>query len=139
MSFKLISLLVFISFVVFILFSFSKRSGWLKLRKKYEDRSEFDGVIIKNISAKFVKNTYFNGILNIGVNDKFLHLSINPFFKLFTPSLLVPLEDLSLSIEKRNSIFKFKIKFKKSPDIFFVLQKETLKNWDLRYNRPIKL
>ena len=131
MSFKLIFLLVFISFVVFILFSFSKRCGWLKLSKKYGDRSEFDGVIIKNISAKFVKNTYFNGILNIGVNDKFLHLSMNPFFKHFTPSLLVPLEDLSLSIEKRNSIFKFKIKFKESPDIFFCITKRNAENLGL--------
>ncbi|MFY8350472.1 hypothetical protein AAEU29_08060 [Pseudoalteromonas sp. SSM20] len=123
MSFELISLLIFIFFLAFIFFSFSKCSGWLKLSKKYEDRSEFDGVIIKNISAKFVKNIYFNGILNIGVNDKFLHLSINPFFKLFTPSLLVPLDDLSFSFEKRNAIFKFKIKFKESPDIFFCITK----------------
>ena len=121
MSFELISLLIFISFLLVIFFSFSKSSGWSKLSEKYIHKNEFDGVIIKNISANFTKNVYFNGILNIGANEQFLHLSINPFFKLFTPNLLVPIHDLSFSIEKRNAIFRFKIKFKEFPDIYFCI------------------
>jgi hypothetical protein len=117
--------------LVFIFFSFSKSSGWSKLSEKYEDKSEFDGVIIKNISANFIKNIYFNGILNIGINDNFLHLSISPFFKLFTPNLLVPLDDLSFSVEKRNVLFKFKIKFKESPDIFFCITQRNAKKLGL--------
>ena len=72
--------------------------------RSIKNKEDFDDVIIKNISANFTKNDYFNGILNIGVNDDFMPLSINPFF---TPNLLVPIQDLSFSIEKCNLIFKF--------------------------------
>tara|TARA_B110000211_G_scaffold131825_1_gene151261 strand:- start:6392 stop:6715 length:324 start_codon:yes stop_codon:yes gene_type:complete len=106
-SFELIFLLIFICFFLFILSSFSKSSGWSKWSEKYKNKEDFDDVIIKNISANFTKNDYFNGILNIGVNDDFMPLSINPFFKFFTPNLLVPIQDLSFSIEKCNLIFKF--------------------------------
>jgi len=130
-SFELIFLLIFICFFLFILSSFSKSSGWTKLSDKYKNKEDFDDVIIKNISANFTKNDYFNGILNIGVNDNFMHLSINPFFKFFTPNLLVPIQDLSFSIEKRNLIFKFKIEFKEYPDIFFCITQRNAKKLGL--------
>jgi len=126
-SFELISLLIFISFFLFIFSSFSKSSGWSKLSEKYKNKNDFDGVIIKNISANFTENDYFNGILNLGVNENFMHLSINPFFKFFTPNLLVPINELSFSIEKRNLIFKFKIEFEKCPDIFFCITQRNAK------------
>ncbi len=131
MSFELIFLLIFICFLLFILSSFSKSSGWSKLSEKYKNKEDFDDVIIKNISANFTNNDYFNGILNIGVNDNFMHLSINPFFKFFTPNLLVPIQDLSFSIEKRNLIFKFKIEFKECPDIFFCITQRNAKKLGL--------
>ena len=131
MSFELIFLLIFICFLLFILSSFSKSSGWSKLSEKYKNKEDFDDVVIKNISANFTKNDYFNGILNIGVNDNFMHLSINPFFKFFTPNLLVPIQDLSFSIEKRNLIFKFKIEFKEYPDIFFCITQRNAKKLGL--------
>ena len=131
MSFELIFLFIFICFFLFILSSFSKTSGWSKLSEKYKNKEDFDDVIIKNISANFTKNDYFNGILNIGVNDNFMHLSINPFFKFFTPNLLVPIQDLSFSTEKRNLIFKFKIEFKEYPDIFFCITQRNAKKLGL--------
>ena len=131
MSFELIFLLIFICFFLFILSSFSKSSGWSKLSEKYKNKEDFDDVIVKNISANFTKNDYFNGILNIGVNDNYMHLSINPFFKFFTPNLLVPIQDLSFSIEKRNLIFKFKIEFKEYPDIFFCITQRNAKKLGL--------
>ena len=127
MSFELIFLLIFICLFLFTLSSFSESSGWSKLSEKYKNKDDFDDVIIKNISANFTKDDYFNGILNIGVNDNFMHLSINPFFKFFTPNLLVPIQDLSFSVEKSNLIFKFKIEFKEYPDIFFCITKRNAK------------
>ncbi len=131
MSFELIFLPIFISTFLFIIYSFSKSSGWAQLSKKYKNKNKFDGVTIKNISANFTKNDYFNGILNIGINNQFIHLSINPFFKFFTPNLLVPLDELSYSIVKRNLIFKFKIEFKEHPDIFFCISKRNAKKLGL--------
>lgn len=131
MSFELIFLLIFICFLLFILSSFSKSSGWSKLSEKYKNKEDFDDVVIKNISANFTKNDYFNGVLNIGVNDNFMHLSINPLFKFFTPNLLVPIQDLSFSIEKRNLMFKFKIEFKEYPDIFFCITQRNAKKLGL--------
>jgi len=130
-SFDFIFILVLISFMLLIFFSFSKSSGWSQLSEKYKNRNEFDGVIIKNISVNFSKDVYFNGIFNIGVNEHFLFLSINPFFKFFTPNLLVPINDLSFSLEKRNLIFKFKIGFKEYPDIFFCITKRNAKKLGL--------
>jgi hypothetical protein len=126
-SFELIFLFIFISFLLFIFSSFSESSGWSKLSEKYKNKDDFDGVIIKNISANFTKDDCFNGILNMGVNDNFMHLSINPFFKFFTPNLLVPMQDLSFSVEKSNLIFKFKIEFKEFLDIFFCITKRNTK------------
>ncbi len=117
--------------MLLIFFSFSKSSGWSQLSEKYKNKNEFDGVIIKNISANFSKDVYFNGIFNIGVNEHFLLLSINPFFKFFTPNLLVPINDLSFSLENRNLIFKFKIEFKEYPDIFFCITKRNAKKLGL--------
>ena len=131
MSFELIFLLIFICFLLFILSFFSKSSGWSKLSEKYKNKEDFDDVVIKNISANFTKNDYFNGVLNIGVNDNFMHLSINPLFKFFTPNLLVPIQDLSFSIEKRNLMFKFKIEFKEYPDIFFCITQRNAKKLGL--------
>jgi hypothetical protein len=130
-NFELLVLLIFICFLFFILSSFSRSSGWSNLSERYRNKDDFDGVIIKNISANFTKNDYFNGILNLGVNDSFIHLSINPFFKFFTPNLLVPIQDLSFSIEKRNLIFKFKIEFKEYPDIFFCITQRNAKKLGL--------
>jgi hypothetical protein len=120
-SFDLIFFIVFILFFVFIFLSFYKKSGWFKLSQKYKNKNDFDGEIVKNISANFNKNNYFNGILNIGVNDQFIYLSLNPLFKFFTPNLLIPIHDVSFSSEKRNLIFKFKIEFREYPDIFFCI------------------
>ncbi|GHE83545.1 hypothetical protein [Thalassotalea profundi] len=94
MSFELIFFSIFIPFCLFIFYSFAKSSGWSKLSEKYKNKEEFKGVIIKNITANFKSNNYSNVILNIGFNDQFMHLSINPFFKLFTPNLLIPIHDV---------------------------------------------
>jgi hypothetical protein len=127
LSFELIFFTIFIHFCLFIFFSFARSSGWSKLSEKYKNKENFDGVIIKNITANFKSNNYSNGILNIGVNDQFIHLSINPFFKLFTPNLLVPLDDVSFSNESRNLVFKFKIGFKEYPGIFVCITKRNAK------------
>ena len=131
MSFELIFLIIFISFLLLIFSSFSESTGWSKLSEKYKNKNKFDGVIIKNISANFTKSNTFNGILNIGINEQFIHLSINPFFKFFTPNLLVPIHDLTFSIEKHNLIFKFKMEFKEYPDIFFCITQRNAKKLGL--------
>jgi hypothetical protein len=118
---------IFIPFCLFIILYFAKSSGWIKLSKKYKNKEKFEGVVIKNITANFKSNNYSNGVLNIGINDQFIHFSINPFFKFFTPNLLVPLDDVSFSKESRNLIFKVKIGFKEYPDIFVCLTKKNAK------------
>jgi len=124
MSTELIFFSIFIPFFIFILFSFSKDSGWKNLSEQYKTKDKFYGRTVKNITACFKDNIHCSGILNIGVDDQHMHLSMNPFFKLFTPNLLIPIEDVSFSIEKKNFIFKFKIEFKMYPDVFVCITKK---------------
>ncbi len=123
MSFELIFFSIFIPFFIFVCFTFYKDSGWKSLSEKYKTNAYFEGNIVKNITAFFKDNVHCSGVLNLGINDQHLYFSMNPFFKLFTPSLLVPIEDVSFSIEKKNILYKFKIEFNKYPDVFVFITK----------------
>lgn len=123
MSVEVIFLSISIPFFIYICFSFSKESCWKRLSEEYKAKNDFEGSKVKNITACFKDNIHCSGVLNIGVNKNYLFFSMNPFFKLFTPDLLVPVQDVNFSLEQKNMVFKFKIEFKKYPDIFVCITK----------------
>lgn len=110
-----------------VAYSFSRESGWKDLADTYKCDNEFNGNLVKNISAKLQGSNRLNGVLNIGINKEFLYLSINPIFRLFSPSLLIPLNEVSFSNAEENILFKFKIQFKKHPELYVCITTKSAK------------
>lgn len=120
--------IVFIAVIyISVLYSFSRESGWRDLVPSYQSNSDFNGNVVKNISAKFKDKNRLNGTLNFGINEEYIYLSINPVFRLFSPNLLIPLNEVAFSTAKENILFKVKIQFIKHPELYVCITTKNAK------------
>lgn len=121
------------SFLVLFIFSFFLvgyvfyvRSGWKELAKQYKTKKVFEGHLASGVSACFNKSEYFNGIIVLGKNDKYLYLSHVYFIRLFYPALLIPLDEVVFSTVSFPKLFRAKFSFKSYPHISFRVSKRTV-------------
>jgi hypothetical protein len=75
-------------------------SGWRALAQQYRLETSFAGEILKWQSGE-MRWTNFNSCLKIGAAASGLYLGVMPPFHFFTPPLLVPWNEVSISRRKR--------------------------------------
>lgn len=101
------------------MYFFDKGCGWHELAKDYATKEEFNGKLVKGVSACFKRDGYYNGILVIGKSAEYLYLSKIFFFKLFSKNLLIPRNNISISKTSWFNLFRVKVTIKNHPDIYF--------------------
>lgn len=119
-------LILFVLGFFLVGYVFYWRSGWKELAKQYKTKKAFEGQLATGVSACFNSSEYFNGIIVLGKNDKYLYLSHVYFFRLFYPALLIPLDEVVISTVSFPKLFRTKFSFKNYPHISFRVTKRTV-------------
>jgi hypothetical protein len=90
----------FVSLWLVVLLLLSYTSGWRALVQRYRLEMPFEGEILRWQSGE-MRWTSFNHCLKIGANVTGLYLGVMPPFHFFTPPLLIPWNEISLSRQKK--------------------------------------
>ncbi len=95
-AFAVLFPLLFVSLWVIVLLVVSRMSGWNSLAERFRYDSWFDGEVWKWQSGR-MRWCNYNGCMKLGANSTGLYLGLIPPFRFFSPTLLVPWEEVSVS------------------------------------------
>jgi hypothetical protein len=97
--------------------------GWSALATQYQTTDKFDGVSLGGRSGRFGTMMNYNGVLNLGVDQEFFHLSVIFLFRLGHSPLAIPWKDITLS-ERSGFLTKWVVlEFAKVPGISLHLRR----------------
>jgi hypothetical protein len=91
--------------------------GWRSLAREYRASSGFAGRRFHFQSARFGGWVGYNGSLTAGSDVFGLHLSVWSIFRMGHPPLLIPWQEVSVSIEKHRWISVAALTFARNPGV----------------------
>ena len=121
---KIFGISVFVLFPIYLVVAWplvmwliSRMSGWATLAKFYRATRPFVGQRYRFQSGTLGKaGSRFNNVLNLGVNEEGLYLSLLFPFGLYSPPLLIPWDDISA--QNTQLIWKFvELHFRQAPEV----------------------
>ena len=121
----IIGVVIALSIAVFVILTTSSESGWRRLAETYRSRDSSRSIQWRFVSARMGRGSStvpYRAALNIGADTAGLHLSLFPLFRLGSPPLFVPWEDLSVSYEDI-SRREVEFHFRGAPDVILRLGK----------------
>ena len=118
--------ILFIGMWVGIGYVIAAMGGWNVLAKHYPAKSDFQGELFRFKSGKLGLAGYGN-CLNLGAGSFGFYLGTILLFRSGHPALLIPWEDITVSVKKRWLFSSAQFEFNKAPGVILTLSKQLAK------------
>ena len=99
-------------------------SGWTQLAERFPHAGEFRGTLYHGQSAR-LRGANFNGILELGVGEEGMYLSLMVIFRPFHRPILVPWGEISAEPVSKFLFRGMGLTFRSFPDITLELSNRT--------------
>jgi hypothetical protein len=112
----LLKLFIFIGMWIGISYGLALAAGWGVLAKHYLNKSDFQGELFRFRSGQMGKANY-GGCLVLGTNPRGFYLTLFWLSRFAHPALLIPWEDITVTITKQRLFSRAHFEFAKTPEI----------------------